>query len=166
MSNTQDETSPATTKTLGQVKWFNNKAGYGFITINDGTDQAKDVFIHYSNIRVTNSQYKYLVQGEYVEFDLETSTNEKYEFQANNITGLKGGKLMCETRNRPPLAGESGDEPAQKPYRRYRIRPEGQPADRPAQDGEFTTVQRRRPMGGRGGRGGRGRGGREQPAQP
>jgi cold shock CspA family protein len=166
MSNTQDTTSPETTKTLGQVKWFNNKAGYGFITINDGTDQAKDVFIHYSSIRVTNSQYKYLVQGEYVEFDLETSTNEKYEFQANNITGLKGGKLMCETRNRPPLAGESGDEPVQKPFRRNRILPEGQPEDRPAQDDEFTTVQRRIPMGGRGGRGGRGRGGREQPAQP
>jgi cold shock CspA family protein len=47
MSNTQDETTSATTKTLGQVKWFNNKAGYGFITINDGTVQAKAVFIHY-----------------------------------------------------------------------------------------------------------------------
>lgn len=163
MSNTQDETSPATTKTLGQVKWFNNKAGYGFITINDGTAQAKDVFIHYSNIRVTNSQYKYLVQGEYVEFDLETSTNDKYEFQANNITGLKSGKLMCETRNRPPLAGETIDEPVQKPFRRYRIRSDGEPLERPPQDSEFTTVERRRPMGGRGGRGGRGGYDRREP---
>ena len=29
MSSTSD-------KTTGQVKWFNNKTGYGFITVNDG----------------------------------------------------------------------------------------------------------------------------------
>jgi len=65
---------------LGRVKWFNNKAGYGFIT-------------------VTNSQYKYLVQGEYVQFDLAKSSEGGHEFKAINITGVKGGELMCETRN-------------------------------------------------------------------
>lgn len=30
----------------GTVKWFNNQKGYGFLTMNDGTD----VFVHYSGI--------------------------------------------------------------------------------------------------------------------
>ena len=61
-----------TTTANGRVKWFNNKAGYGFITINDcNTNEERDIFVHHSEIRVEQSQYKYLVQGEYVEFDLD-----------------------------------------------------------------------------------------------
>lgn len=86
-----------TERKVGQVKWFNNKAGYGFITVStDGV--AKDIFTHYSTIQVTNSQYKYLIQGEYVEFDLVNSTNDKHEVQAVNVTGINRGPLMCETR--------------------------------------------------------------------
>jgi cold shock CspA family protein len=83
---------------IGQVKWFNNKAGYGFITVNDGENAGKDIFAHFSTIQVGDFQYKYLVQGEYVEFELTTSTNASHEFQATKISGIKGGKLMCETR--------------------------------------------------------------------
>ena len=88
----------------GRVKWFNNKAGYGFITVIDGQDAADkigtDVFTHHSAICVIDEQYKYLVQGEYVEFSLSSieSTGD-YKYQASNIKGLKGGKLLCETRN-------------------------------------------------------------------
>ncbi len=82
----------------GQVKWFNNKAGYGFITVCSGEHKDKDIFTHYSGIRVTNSQYKYLIQGEYVEFNLTKSSNENHEFQSLDITGICGGPLMCETR--------------------------------------------------------------------
>lgn len=89
---------------IGQVKWFNNKAGYGFITVSDGEYAGKDIFAHYSTIRVINTQYRYLVQGEYVEFNLTISTNTAHEYQATLISGIKGGLLMCETRqsNRPP----------------------------------------------------------------
>ena len=83
---------------LGQVKWFNNKAGYGFITVSDGENAGKDIFAHFSTINVADFQYKYLVQGEYVEFELTKSTNGSHEFQATKISGIKGGKLMCETR--------------------------------------------------------------------
>jgi CspA family cold shock protein len=83
----------------GRVKWFNNKAGYGFISINDGVDLGTDIFVHNSAIKVDKQQYKYLVQGEYVEFDLVKTTSQKHEFQASNVSGIKNGKLMCETRH-------------------------------------------------------------------
>jgi len=91
-------TQTESARLLGQVKWFNNKAGYGFITVSDGKNAAKDIFAHFSTINVADFQYKYLVQGEYVEFELTNSTNGAHEFQATNISGIKGGKLMCETR--------------------------------------------------------------------
>ena len=91
--------SPATESFTGRVKWFNNKAGYGFITITDGPRSGTDVFAHHSSISVSNQQYKYLVQGEYVEFQLSITQNEKHEFQASNICGIKSGQLMCETRH-------------------------------------------------------------------
>lgn len=84
----------------GKVKWFNNKAGYGFITVSDeGAYMNNDIFTHYTAIKVTNSQYKYLVQGEYVQFDLVKSTSGPHEYKAMSVTGIKGGELMCETRS-------------------------------------------------------------------
>jgi cold shock CspA family protein len=98
MSSIEETTDTPIVHITGQVKWFNNKAGYGFITVNSGEQSGKDIFIHYSAIRVTNSQYKYLVQGEYVEFDLVKSTSDTHEFQALNVSGINSGSLMCETR--------------------------------------------------------------------
>ena len=82
----------------GRVKWFNNKAGYGFVTVTDGSKAGTDIFVHHSSIKVDSDQYKYLVQGEYVEFSFSTVTSDKHEFQAGEVSGIKGGKLMCETR--------------------------------------------------------------------
>jgi cold shock CspA family protein len=86
-------------KILGCVKWFNNKTGYGFITSMDGRNQ-KDIFVHHSALDVQGNQYKYLVQGEYVSFDLVKSkdVDSKHEYCAGNVTGVNGGKLMCETK--------------------------------------------------------------------
>ena len=86
----------------GRVKWFNNKAGYGFITVMDSIDDSipEDVFAHHSAICVSEEQYKYLVQGEYVEFVLSTVESGKdYKYQSTNIRGVNGGNLLCETRN-------------------------------------------------------------------
>ena len=83
-------------KTLGRVKWFNNKVGYGFITTCD--DEQKDVFVHHSSINVQTQQYKYLVEGEYVHFTLSESTNTEHKHLATEVSGINGGKLMCETR--------------------------------------------------------------------
>jgi cold shock CspA family protein len=91
--------SSSVVKYTGRVKWFNNKAGYGFVTITDGPTSGTDVFVHHSSINVDSEQYKYLVQGEYIEFSLSDynilTTNIK---QASEVSGIKGGKLMCETR--------------------------------------------------------------------
>ena len=85
----------------GQVKWFNSKSGYGFITIKTDCDiKNNDIFVHYTNI-TTDTQYKYLVQGEYIEFKLLNSSNSNHEFQAVAITGIYGGELMCQIRRAP-----------------------------------------------------------------
>lgn len=89
----------STDRFTGRVKWFNNKAGYGFITVTDGPKSGSDIFVHHSSINVSTQQYKYLVQGEYIEFTLSNVSSGSHEFQAVDVSGIKGGKLMCETRN-------------------------------------------------------------------
>jgi cold shock CspA family protein len=153
MSSTDDNTTTQHERLIGQVKWFNNKAGYGFITVSDGEYSGKDFFAHYSTISVTNSQYKYLVQGEYVEFKLVKSSTDTHEFQATEITGIKNGPLMCETR-RQNVQEETTDRPKSNYQRRYRVseedRGDSKPARRenterrPQEDGEYTTVRSRR----------------------
>lgn len=99
LANASVTPSTETTSMLGRVKWFNNKAGYGFITVTDGGKSGSDIFVHHTAIVVSSQQYKYLVQGEYVEFVLSDNAMGIHQFTATNVTGVKGGSLMCETRN-------------------------------------------------------------------
>lgn len=105
--------------TVGQVKWFNNKAGYGFITAKDATGTVLDIFCHYTNLKVDESQYKYLVQGEYVEFVIAPATGA-HEIQATQITGINGGQLMCQTRklNAPVDRPQTARRPSERAPRR------------------------------------------------
>ena len=103
----------------GQVKWFNVKAGYGFITVIKGTDDIlqKDIFVHFSSLNVKNTQYRYLVQGEYVEFELVKPASDKYEFHAANVSGICSGTLLCENRvnntpRGPPAHLDSVNDPS------------------------------------------------------
>lgn len=82
---------------FGRVKWFNNKAGYGFITAVDGPSVGTDIFAHHSAVMVGSEQYKYLVQGEYVEFTLSQVATGDHATQAADISGIRRGLLMCET---------------------------------------------------------------------
>ncbi len=50
--------------THGQVKWFDPKKGYGFIT----GPQGQDVFVHYSQIQ--GDGFRSLKDGEDVNYDL------------------------------------------------------------------------------------------------
>jgi CspA family cold shock protein len=49
---------------VGNVKWFNNKKGYGFIHTEDG----EDIFVHYSAIE--GDGFKTLNEGQEVAFEV------------------------------------------------------------------------------------------------
>ena len=142
--NSKLDDNPTHTPTaphIGRVKWFNNKAGYGFTTICSEVDRGRDIFIHHSGIRVGTEQYKYLVQGEYVSFFLKSSGSSDHPYQATDLTGVNGGKLMCETRNEMRTirmqadreGGQPNESNARSPRRagghrgdhRSRVRPHG-----------------------------------------
>ncbi len=60
----------------GQVKWFNDAKGYGFITQEGG----EDVFVHYSAIQAQG--FKSLAEGDRVEFE---GTRGPKGLQAANV---------------------------------------------------------------------------------
>ena len=48
-------------------------------------------------VKVGEEQYRYLVQGEYVEFTCIKTDSDEHEYQATDVTGIRGGQLMYET---------------------------------------------------------------------
>ena len=141
---------------LGRVKWFNNKAGYGFVTVSSGDHEGEDVFVHHSAINVSQEQYRYLIQGEYVEFKLCSVSDSTHKWQAGSVHGINGGKLMCETRletrleTRPPTHSTSDDVQRQSrsvshdtdSSSHYRVRTRG---PGPREGEEWMLVRRRAP---------------------
>jgi CspA family cold shock protein len=61
---------------LGEVKWFNNAKGWGFIVPAGG---GNDIFVHYSVIAGVG--YKSLIAGQKVNFDL--TRGERGEHASN-----------------------------------------------------------------------------------
>ena len=49
----------------GTVKWFDEKKGFGFITV----DEGKDVFVHYSAIESTG--FRKLTEGQRVSLEVK-----------------------------------------------------------------------------------------------
>ena len=87
---------------FGQVKWFNKNKNFGFITIiGDGEFKGQDIFVHQRNINAVG--YRTLSAGEYVQFNRTENDNEStkttHQFHATQVSGIYGGKLMCEIRN-------------------------------------------------------------------
>jgi len=60
----------------GHVKWFNDKKGYGFITMENG----EDIFVHYTAI--SGEGYRTLKQGDEVEFEI---VHSKKGLQASKV---------------------------------------------------------------------------------
>lgn len=63
----------------GQVKWFNDAKGYGFISRESGPD----VFVHYSAIQ--GDGFRSLAEGQQVQFEL---TEGPKGLQATNVQKL------------------------------------------------------------------------------
>ena len=61
----------------GNVKWFNDAKGFGFIT----TAEGEDVFVHYSAIQ--GNGFRSLAEGASVEFDVVQGPKG---LQAANVT--------------------------------------------------------------------------------
>ena len=111
----------------GSTKWFNDKLGYGFITICDGNDKGKDIFVHHSGINPLNSNYKTLRKGEYIQFNIVNGING---LQAVDVTGIKGGSLMCDyvTSKRlsgPPNFADDYADPQQQQQQQQQQPPAG-----------------------------------------
>lgn len=85
----------ATTRINGCVKWFNNKAGYGFISADVNT-KVQDIFVHHTAVKTADNQFRYLVEGEYVEFTINKC--DLGRMTAVDVSGANGKKLMCESR--------------------------------------------------------------------
>lgn len=93
---------PTVGKYVGQCKWWSDKLGYGFVTIQQGDMKGKDIFLHHSGIRPLNSIYRTLRKGEYINFDVIDGVNG---MQASNVTGIGGGSLICDVNPyvKPPV---------------------------------------------------------------
>ena len=61
----------------GQVQWFNDKKGFGFIA----TKEQEDIFVHFKAIQIDG--FKTLQEGQMVSFDIEQGKKGK---QAANVT--------------------------------------------------------------------------------
>ncbi len=48
----------------GTVKWFNDKKGFGFISVEDG----EDIFVHHTSIE--SDGFRTLEEGDNVEFEI------------------------------------------------------------------------------------------------
>ena len=104
----------------GRVKWFNAKEGYGFVTLLGGQPEGvgavprREVFVHHSGLKVGSEQFRYLVEGEYVELEVRETEGKgdnvvprrglgadggHPRYQGVEVRGIGGGPLMCETRS-------------------------------------------------------------------
>ena len=63
----------------GKVKWFNEKKGFGFISV----EGENDVFVHFSAIQTEG--FKTLEEGQDVEFEIVDGARGP---QASNVTKL------------------------------------------------------------------------------
>ena len=64
-------------RTVGTIKWFDAKKGFGFINLDDGDD----VFVHYSAIQ--GDGFRVLEDGQKVEFEV---TQGRKGLEAANLT--------------------------------------------------------------------------------
>ena len=91
----------------GQVKWFNNAKGFGFILPDDG---GADLFAHYSAISMDG--YKTLKAGQLVTFD---AVDGPKGLHAANIKAVESARddhlVLSDSVEEVELAESSSAEP-------------------------------------------------------
>ena len=70
-------------KVTGTCKWFNSIKGFGFLAVDDGSE---DVFVHQSEIHAEG--FRNLAEGEKLEFEIVDQDNGKKK--AIKVTGPNG----------------------------------------------------------------------------
>ena len=90
-------------KNTGQIVWFDQKKGFGFIkVISPGSEYLdKEIFVHFTSIQSV-SNFKKLYPGENVSLDIvknDAEDNNGKEFLSQNITGLYGTPLLVDNEN-------------------------------------------------------------------
>jgi len=88
---------------VGKVKWFNVKAGFGFINRNDN---GNDVYAHYSAIinKNPNHRVRSLADGELVRFNIIQGSKGA---EAVDITGVDGNPVQGSSYARSKNGSES-----------------------------------------------------------
>lgn len=94
-----------TLRNIGVVKWFDSSKGYGFLK---DIKTNEDIFVHFSKLANVQTQFfKTLYEGEYVSYSQTVMDDGKT--LAVDVTGVGGGKLMCEASNRNRRPRGRGD---------------------------------------------------------
>jgi CspA family cold shock protein len=70
----------------GEVKWFSNERGYGFIhpVTADGVDEGTEYFVHFSSVKMDG--FKTLATKQRVSFELKETDRG---VQAVEVTAIK-----------------------------------------------------------------------------
>ncbi|MBN1800165.1 MAG: cold-shock protein [Candidatus Lokiarchaeota archaeon] len=79
----------------GQVKWFSNKKGFGFIN----SEEGEDIFVHFSAIQVDEGVFKTLYQDDKVEFEVVEGKDGRP--QANNVVVTEKAPRKKFSRKKP-----------------------------------------------------------------
>ncbi|XP_010679924.3 cold shock domain-containing protein 3 [Beta vulgaris subsp. vulgaris] len=74
-------------RSRGEVRWFSDTKGYGFIKPEDG---GEDLFVHHSDIK--SDGYRTLTEGAIVEFTFSVGENKKPK--ADDVTGPNGSSIL------------------------------------------------------------------------
>tara|TARA_Y100001936_G_C16090629_1_gene685845 strand:- start:2423 stop:2797 length:375 start_codon:yes stop_codon:yes gene_type:complete len=90
-------------KEIGNVVWFDQRKGFGFIKIitPDSEYLDKEVFVHFSSVKSEN-RFKKLYPGENVSLDVSPNTGDNAkgkEFVCSNVGGLYGTPLLVDSPN-------------------------------------------------------------------
>jgi len=78
----------------GTVKWFNSRKGFGFITPDEG---EKDVFVHFSAIKVQEGEFASLNENDKVEYNV---VEGEKGLEARDVVVTEKAPFQPRDRNR------------------------------------------------------------------